>query len=35
MKFKWTKIELDAFDKFKRIVSHNNLLAYLDCDEFF
>ena len=28
MKFKWTKIEQDAFDKIKWIVACNNLLYY-------
>ena len=27
-KFKWTKIELDAFYKIKQIVVHNTLLTY-------
>ena len=35
VKFKWTKIEQYAFDKIKRIVARNNLLAYLDCDKKF
>ena len=28
MKFKWTQVEKYAFDEIKRIVDHNNLLAY-------
>ena len=30
VKFKWTKIEKDAFDKIKRIVVLDTLLAYTD-----
>ena len=29
-KFKWTKIEQDAFDEIKRIVARDNLLTYSD-----
>ena len=34
-KFKWTKIEQDAFDEIKRILAHNNLLTYPDFNEVF
>ena len=33
VKFKWTKIEQDDFEKIKRIVDRNNLLDYLDFNE--
>ena len=29
MKFKWTQVKQDAFDKIKRIVAHDTLLTYL------
>ena len=35
VKFKWTKIEQDAFDKIKRIVSCDTLIAYPDFNEEF
>ena len=35
MKFKWSKIEQDTFEDIKRIVDHNNLLAYLYFNEEF
>ena len=35
MQFKWTKMEQDAFNKIKRIVAHNNLLAYPDFNDEF
>ena len=34
-KFKWTKIEQDAFDEIKRILGHDNLLTYPDFNEVF
>ena len=35
MKFKWIKIEQDAFDEIKQIVASNNLLTYPDFNEEF
>ena len=35
MKFKWTKIEQDAFDEIKWIVVCDNLLTYSDFSEKF
>ena len=35
MKFKWIKIEQYAFDKIRRIVARDNLLAHLDFKEEF
>ena len=35
MKFKWTKIEQDAFDEIKGIVARNTLLSYPDFNEEF
>ena len=35
VQFKWTKMEQDAFNKIKRIVAHNNLLAYPDFNDEF
>ena len=34
-KFKWTKIEQEAFDEIKRIVAYNSLLTYPGFYEFF
>ena len=34
-KFKWTKVEQDAFDKIKRIVTRDALLNYPDFNEIF
>ena len=34
-KFKWTKIEQDAFDKIKRIISRYALLTYPDFNKIF
>ena len=33
VKFKWTKIEQDAFDEIIRIMARDNLLTYTDFDE--
>ena len=33
VKFEWTKIEQDAFEKIKRVVARDNLLAYPDFNE--
>ena len=33
VKFKWTKIEQDAFDEIKWILSRDNLLTYPDSNE--
>ena len=35
VKFKWTKIEQDAFEEIERIVGCNNLLAYTYFNEEF
>ena len=35
VKFKYTKIEKDAFGEIKRIVAHDNLLTYPDFNEEF
>ena len=35
VKYKWTKIEQDAFDEIKRIVSRDTLLIYPDFNEVF
>ena len=35
MKFKWTDVEYKAFEEIKRILDHNNLLAYLDFNKSF
>ena len=34
-KFKYTQVELDNFDKIKRIVDHDTLLSYPDFNETF
>ena len=34
-KFKWAKIEQDAFDEIKRIVARDTLLDYTDLNEEF
>ena len=34
-KFKWTKVEQDAFNENKPIVARNTLLTYLDFNEAF
>ena len=35
VKFKWTKIEQDAFDEIKWIVAYDTLSTYLDFNEIF
>ena len=34
-KFKWTKVEQDAFDKIKRTMARDTLFTYLDFNETF